>query len=202
MKTSESIADLAAALSIAQGEMTGAVKGSENPFFKSKYADLSSVIAAIKEPFSKNGLSYLQFPITTTNSIGEKFVGTVTRIMHSSGEWIESEYFLPLLKNDPQSVGSAITYARRYSLQAAAGIPAEDDDGEKAMDRNPKKQRMISEKQVAQIHDLLEQTESNLEHFLKVFKKDSVDNFTEADYAKALDLIDQKIERRGPDASK
>ena len=202
MKTSESIAELATALSKAQGEMGGAVKGSENPFFKSKYADLSSVISAIKEPFAKNGLSYIQFPITTTNSIGEKFVGTVTRLMHSSGEWIESEYFLPLLKNDPQSVGSAITYARRYSLQAAAGIPSGDDDGEKAMDRNHKKVRMISEKQVAQIHDLLKQTESNLEQFLKLFGKDSVDKFTEADYAKALDLIDQKVERRSPDASK
>lgn len=202
MKTSESIAELATALCIAQGEMGGAVKGSDNPFFKSKYADLSAVIAAIKEPFAKNGLSYIQFPITTTNSIGEKFVGVSTRIMHSSGEWIESEYYMPLLKNDPQSFSSLVTYSRRYSLQAAAGIPSEDDDGEKAMDRNPKKQRMISEKQASQINDLLEQTESNLEQFLKLFGKDSVDKFTEADYAKALDLIDQKIERRGPDASK
>jgi hypothetical protein len=204
MKTSDSIFELATALSKAQGEMGGAVKGSDNPFFKSKYADLSSVIAAIKEPFSSNDLSYIQFPITTTNSIGEKFVGVVTRIMHGTGEWIESEYYLPLLKNDPQSVGSAITYARRYSLQAAAGIPAEDDDAEKAMDRSPKKQRMISDKQVVQIYELIALTESNLKQFLKLFGKDSIEKFTEEEYAKAVDLINQKLEKlkEGENASK
>tara|TARA_Y100000004_G_C8937832_1_gene422873 strand:+ start:562 stop:1185 length:624 start_codon:yes stop_codon:yes gene_type:complete len=133
MKSSESVKDLAEALCKAQSEMGGAVKDSSNPFFKSSYADLTSVIKAIKEPFSKNHLSYTQFPIN--NELG---VGVVTRIMHKSGQWMEQEYVLPLVKRDPQAAGSAITYARRYALQSIAGIPTADDDAEAAMLRGEK----------------------------------------------------------------
>ena len=118
MKQSESINNLAAALVKAQAEMGGAVKDSSNPFFKSKYADLTSVVRAVKEPFAKHGLAYTQFPICS-----EGAVGVVTRLIHESGEWLEAEYTLPMVKADPQAAGSAITYARRYALQAMAGIP-------------------------------------------------------------------------------
>ena len=134
MNKSESISNLAKALCKAQNEMGGAVKDATNPFFKSKYADLGSVIKAIKEPFYNNGLSYSQFPVT---SAGGQGIGVTTILMHSSGEWLESEFFLPLAKLDPQAGGAAITYARRYSLMAAAGIPAEDCDAEIAMYRQP-----------------------------------------------------------------
>ncbi len=133
MKSSETIKDLAEALCKAQAEMGGAVKDSANPFFKSSYADLTSVIKAIKQPFSNNGLSYTQFPIS-----GEKAVGVATRLMHTSGQWIEEECLLPIVKQDPQASGSAITYARRYALQSIAGIPTADDDAESAMLRNNK----------------------------------------------------------------
>ena len=135
MKSSETIKDLAVALCEAQAEMGGAVKDSANPFFKSSYADLTSVIKAIKQPFSNNGLSYTQFPIHS-----EGGVGVATRLMHSTGQWIESEYVLPIVKKDPQAAGSAITYARRYALQSIAGIPTADDDAESAMLRNKKEQ--------------------------------------------------------------
>ena len=128
MKQSESIAKLAAALVKAQAEMGGAVKDSSNPFFKSKYADLTSVVRAVKEPFAKHGLAYTQLPIREDSA-----VGVVTRLIHESGEWLEAEYTLPMVKNDPQAAGSAITYARRYALQALAGIPTADDDAESAM---------------------------------------------------------------------
>jgi len=130
MKQSESINNLAAALVKAQAEMGGAVKDSANPFFKSKYADLTSVVRAVKEPFAKHGLAYTQFPICS-----EGAVGVVTRLIHESGEWLEAEYTLPMVKADPQAAGSAITYARRYALQAMAGIPTADDDAESAMIR-------------------------------------------------------------------
>jgi hypothetical protein len=130
MRQSESITSLAAALVKAQAEMGGAVKDSSNPFFKSKYADLTSVVRAIKEPFAKHGLAYTQFPIRDDNG-----VGVVTRLIHESGEWLEGEYILPMVKLDPQAAGSAITYARRYALQAMAGIPTADDDAESAMIR-------------------------------------------------------------------
>lgn len=131
MKTSETIDELAKALVKAQSQMGGAVADSNNPFFKSKYADLGSVVKAIKEPFCENGLSYVQFPCTS-----ERGVGVTTRLIHVSGQWLEQEYTLPLTKQDPQAAGSAITYARRYALQAIAGIPTADDDGEAAMQRN------------------------------------------------------------------
>lgn len=133
MNKSESIAELAKALCKAQSEMGGAVKDAKNPFFKSSYADLTSVIKAIKEPFNNNGLSYMQFPVTSSGGNG---VGVKTVLMHTSGQFIESEFYLPLVKADPQAGGSAITYARRYALQALAGIPTADDDAEAAMFRN------------------------------------------------------------------
>jgi len=132
MKQSESITDLASALCLAQAEMGGAVKDSNNPFFKSSYADLTSVIKVMKEPFARHGLSFVQLPVT---SEGGRGVGVATMLMHNSGQWIQSEYLLPLDKVTAQGAGSAITYARRYALQAMAGIPAVDDDAEIAMVR-------------------------------------------------------------------
>lgn len=131
MNKSDSIKNLAAALNKAQEAMGGAAKDANNPFFKSKYADLGSVIRAIKQPFADNGLSYTQFPVSEENNCG---VDTI--LMHSSGEWIESRLLLPMVKADPQKAGSAITYARRYALQAIAGIPSEDDDGNAASQGN------------------------------------------------------------------
>ncbi len=128
MKTSESIKELANALCKAQALMTGAKKASNNPFFKSKYSDLSSVMEAISIPFAENGLCFVQGAELDENKIAVK-----TRIMHSSGEWIESTTQLPPTKNDAQGYGSAITYAKRYGLQALAGVPSIDDDGNEAV---------------------------------------------------------------------
>ncbi len=139
MNKSESITKLAAALSKAQAELGGAKKTQANSFFKSKYANLEEVINCVKEPFANNGLSFVQFPIS-----GEGTAGVETIIMHESGEYIANEFLLKCAKTDPQGMGSAITYARRYGLQSAVGIPSEDDDGN-AASRNPpmKKERAI-----------------------------------------------------------
>lgn len=123
MKTSESIADIATALHKAQGNMMGAVKSSKNPFFRSTYSDLSSVIQAVSSPFFDNGLSFSQGA-----EYQDGMLAIVTRIMHTSGEWIEATTILPAIKNDPQAYGSAISYGRRYGLQALAGVPSVDDD--------------------------------------------------------------------------
>ena len=133
MKQSESITDLATALCLAQAEMGGAIKDSNNPFFKSSYADLTSVIKVIKEPFAKYGLSFVQLPVTSAGGNG---IGVSTMLMHKSGQWLQSEYLLPMDKVTPQGAGSAITYARRYALQSLVGIPSVDDDSELAMYRN------------------------------------------------------------------
>jgi len=130
MNKSESIAELAKALAKAQGSMGGASKAASNPFFKSKYADLAEVVRALKDEFAENGLSYAQFPLDEGDRIGVETV-----LMHESGEWMSSKFTVQLTKNDAQGAGAAITYCRRYALQAIAGIPAEDDDGNAAVQR-------------------------------------------------------------------
>ena len=129
MKTSEQINEIATALSKAQAEMTGAKKSSKNPFFKSSYSDLAAVCEAISGPFANHGLSYIQSP-----EFSEQYIQVITRIMHSSGQWIEGVVSLPPTKNDAQGYGSAITYGRRYGLQAMAGVPSVDDDGQAAVE--------------------------------------------------------------------
>ena len=134
MKSSESIANLASAFVKAQAEMSGAKKSAKNPFFKSSYANLEEIIYCVREPFATHGLGFIQFPIA-----GEGSAGVETIILHESGEWISGDFLLDCVKSDPQGMGSAITYARRYGLQSAAGIPSEDDDGEGAMKRMTEK---------------------------------------------------------------
>ena len=127
MKHSETINAIAPALVKAQAAMGSAKKSAENPFFSKKYADLGEIISCVKEPFADNGLSFIQFPIAS-----EDRAGVETILLHESGEWISNEFTMKCAKNDPQGSGSAFTYARRYGLQAAAGIPTEDDDGNDA----------------------------------------------------------------------
>jgi len=135
MNKSESIKELASALALAQGEIENASKSAANPFFKSKYADLAEVINTLKPVFAKHGLSYTQMPC----GMDEHGKVTVeTMLMHKSGEWLLSAITLPLGKTDAQSVGSAITYARRYALAAVCGIAQEDDDGNAASQPAPK----------------------------------------------------------------
>jgi len=128
MIKSESIAKLADALSKAQKEMKNAIKDSSNPFFKSNYADLASVREACQGPLSDHGLAVIQLP--ETDSEGKPCVTSV--LLHSSGEWIAGTLTMNPVKADPQGIGSAITYARRYQLAAITGIATEDDDGNAA----------------------------------------------------------------------
>ena len=191
MKSSESIKNLAYALYQAQAKMGGAVKDSKNPFFKSDYADLTSVIKAIKEPFADHGLSYTQFP---TNEEGR--IGVVTMLMHESGEYLEHSYTLPTTKADPQSAGSAITYARRYALQSIAGIPTADDDAESAMIRNNQsKTAVVSPEQAEEIKSLLATHSVDVKAFLKHFKTSSVDEMLAIHYSKAVSALKAKANK-------
>lgn len=140
MNQSDSIANLAAALAKAQGEIEGAVKDKTNPAFRSKYADLGNVLDAIKAVAPAHGLSYVQSPVTSTDgSGGVVYLGVETQLMHSSGEWIRFDpFYLPLTKQDAQGAGSAATYSRRYSISAVFGVAPEDDDGAEAS-RSPQR---------------------------------------------------------------
>jgi len=126
---SEQINELVTALAKAQAEMQNAPYNQTNPAFKSKYADLASIRDATIPSLTKHGLSLFQ--MTKLNGEG---MSLVTRLAHSSGQWIESTYPLPIADR-PHVMGSAITYARRYSWAAICGIAAEaDDDGNEAQE--------------------------------------------------------------------
>jgi len=134
---SESIKELAPALVRAQGEIKAALKDSTNPHFRSKYADLSSVVEAVKAPLLKHGIAFLQGVHDAENGVAVETV-----LLHSSGEWISSTLRIPAGKQDAQGYGSAITYGRRYGLQAMCGVPAEDDDGNAATASAPTTSRI------------------------------------------------------------
>lgn len=141
MERSESLVELTKALSRFQGAMHSVPKGSVNPYFHSKYADLDAVWDACRKPLTENGLALVQ---TTLQDTDKLFLETL--LLHTSGEYLCSRYPLFPMKqtketgwvqsDDPQSIGSAITYARRYAMSAMLGVSAdEDDDAENAQGR-------------------------------------------------------------------
>jgi hypothetical protein len=144
MNKSDNISTLAAALVKAQAKIGAAKKDSENPFFKSKYADFGQILEACKDALLEEGLTIVQL-------VGRDYLNTI--ILHESGEWIEDQMTLSInQQNNPQAVGSAITYARRYALQAALLIPTEDDDAESAM-KPVREDQAIGERQERREND-------------------------------------------------
>jgi hypothetical protein len=135
MQKSESIKNLAAALSAFQGKVTNPPKSADNPFFKSKYTPLDTLVDTAKPILKENGLSYIQ----SCDGDGLN-ISVTTLLMHSSGEWVEiGPLTLKADKQTAQGAGSAITYARRYSLAAALGLASDEDDDGNAASNNDKK---------------------------------------------------------------
>ncbi len=132
MTSSTSLLKIAPALLASQKAIGSAKKDAKNPFFKSTYANLGSVMEACKEHLNDNGITVLQ-PVGTD----EAGVYIETILLHESGEYISDKMRLAVKSNNnPQDLGSAISYGRRYSLQSMVFIPAEDDDGERATNHN------------------------------------------------------------------
>ena len=131
--SSQDIVKLAKSLIEVQKELTPVVKDSTNPFTKSTYASLNSVMEACRDVLLSHGIWLTQLPCAAPVELGPGHIGLETRLIHAeSGQWISGTAVIPLPKNDPQGMGSAMTYARRYSLCAMLGIITEDDDGEAA----------------------------------------------------------------------
>jgi len=148
---SEQINELAAALAKAQSEMSNAPLNKVNPHFKSKYADLASIRDAVIPALSKHNLSLIQYTIQT-----EFGLVLCTRLAHSSGQWIEGEYPLPVVLDKPQAMGSALTYAKRYGMATMVGISAdEDDDANAAQGAAKKAEPSPAEKKAKEIADAL-----------------------------------------------
>ena len=123
MKTSETFKEIAPALVKAIGEIPNPPKNAVNPHFKNRYADLASIIETVKPILLKNGLTVIQGSEADGNIVTVR-----TRILHVSGEWIETSLTMAAAGSDPQKIGSAITYARRYSISSILNIAADDDD--------------------------------------------------------------------------
>lgn len=136
MSMSPTISKIAEALAKAQLQMGPAVKDRKNPHFQNTYATLASCFEALA-PLHANGIAVTQIPLDG----GERGVRVATVLMHSSGEWIRGDLWMPVSKQDAQGFGSALTYARRYGLQAVTGLAADDDDGNQASPPPPRRQQ-------------------------------------------------------------
>lgn len=133
MNQSQDITELSRAMLQVQQGIRPAMKDATNPFTRSNYATLNSVMESCRDALLSQGILFTQLPCPAPVELGAGHIGLETRLIHAeSGQWISSMAVIPLPKNDPQGMGSAITYARRYSLCAMLGIVTEDDDGEGA----------------------------------------------------------------------
>jgi hypothetical protein len=151
MEKSENIIEISKALLSAQKKIIGAIKNAENPFLKSEYADLKSVIEAVKPSLNEYGIVFMQ----AVNMDGAIPI-IETMLLHESGQFISSKTPVYCTKpNDPQAFGSGITYSKRYALQALLGLPTEDDDGN-AASKEPKQRVEITDAQQVYIDQLSE----------------------------------------------
>ena len=147
LQMSENINELAKALAAAQGELESVKRDKKNDHFNYKYADLAACLEVCREPLSKNGLAVIQVP--GRYDTATKKINVATMLCHSSGQYIRGELDIIVTKPDAQGIGSAITYARRYSLCAMVGIAQDDDDANASCGIEPKQQQQPKQQQPA-----------------------------------------------------
>lgn len=174
--------ELATALAKAQAAMKPAKRSVENSFFKTSYADLADVWAACQEPLTSNGLS-----VSQTTDFDENGIWIRTVLMHTSGESLEGRFPVRPLKPDPQALGSATSYARRYALAAMVGVVTEDDDGNEGskkieaasnghhVDDRPANSTQSRKMESEAVRKAREWTNGQLSVLLKMTKQDSLD---------------------------
>ena len=201
MKTSEAIGEISAAFVKAQMGCESAKKSNDNNAFRnngkaSKYAGLPEVVEACLPACHANGIGVLQV-------LGETIdgkMGITTRLLHTSGQWLEGYGSIPLPKQDPQGYGSASTYARRYHLAAMLGIIQEDDDGnaaEAAPKANPAP--MIDQTQRGIITDLAKAADVNILTILESYSVKNLDALTEAQAAQIIKRLNSRIDQKNID---
>ena len=142
--------NLLEALAKMQGALDNATKSSDNPYFKSKYADLATCLQTAKKPMADNGLS-----ISQHCTFDGQFVQCVTILGHSSGQMMISTLMIPVTKEDAQGIGSSITYARRYALSSIIGLTQKDDDGEGSVGRTEEDAKTKWEKTAKKSQEIL-----------------------------------------------
>jgi hypothetical protein len=192
-------ASLHTAMAAAFGEIEAATKSANNPHFKTKYADIGAVIDAIKPALIRHGLFFTQHPQPS-----EDGVTVETVLHHASGESLSlGSLYLPANKRDAQGFGSALTYARRYALQTAFGVPTEDDDGNAAVKAaagysqggaiSQQQPNTISDEQIVRLQSLIQATSSNVQAFCQRLKVDALNRLPAERFADALELLETKL---------
>ena len=177
-----------------QAAIKPAIKDANNPAFRSKYADLGAVWEAVKQPLQDSGFSVIQSP-----DFDDKDMWLKTTILHISGEKIEGRYPVRPSKQDPQGYGSALTYARRYSISAMLGVIADDDDDGNAASgvsggkpiATPSNGKVKPE-QVATMRDLITRFNVDIEAFCSHFKIEALPDMPVAKYATAIEMLNMK----------
>ncbi len=210
MNQSPQLDQLFTALAKAQGEMSAAAKDCSNPFFKSRYADLSSVWTACREPLSKNGLSVLQ--IVQSSEVGDVLH---TTLGHSSGQYMTSTMPIRIKTegkgaNELQALGAAITYLRRFALSAIVGVAPDDDNDAngvneyKAQPKTPPSivpVPLIDREQLSSIRCLLSQCEkeyvAKVMDWLKTYKIDSIEKMPVTFYDKVKIRVETHLKDDG-----
>jgi hypothetical protein len=190
MKHSDAINELAAALAKAQGAMGNAPFNKVNPHFKSKYADLASVRDTVTPHLSANGLSLVQVTVPENGSLL-----VVTSLIHSSGQWLSSEYPILCDVTKPQAMASSLSYARRYSISCICGIASEeDDDANEANDAGKTLAvKLIDETQFRYLQDLIEKAEADEPKLLAYLKAKNLESMTQAQFKEAEAALRKKL---------
>ena len=185
MNLEKATPELFTALAKAQSEVENAVKGSTNPHFKSKYADLAEVLNTVRPVFAANGLSIIQIP-----SFDGAMASVTTCLAHAKGGTITGVSSCVPAKTDAQGIGAATTYLRRYSLASVCGVAQEDDDGQSAA--HTKTRIAISPLQVASLQVRLELLQVDEEAFCKFLGVEKMEEITIDKMAVATKSLDAK----------
>lgn len=190
-------ASLASAMAAAFAEIEGATKSANNPHFKSKYADITAVIEAIKPALIKHDLYFTQHPEPS-----DRGVTIETWLHHAGGDSLSlGKLYVPANKQDAQGFGSALTYARRYALVTAFGVPTEDDDGNAAAkSQQSAPPAVISDNQWAILTQLIETTGTDARKFCDAYKIESVKALPADAFKRAEAQLKKKLEAMAQDA--
>jgi len=193
MNLEHTTAGLQKALSKAQSEVENATKGSVNPHFKNRYADLAEVLNTVRPVFAANGLSIIQ-----STAYDGSLVSVTTTILHSEGGHINSTASCVPAKADAQGIGASTTYLRRYALAAMCGIAQEDDDGQAASHNKPA--APATKEDISSLKERMEGLGVDEEAFLKYLAVKSLSELTKPVLVKAnasLDAKAKKIQKGG-----
>ena len=185
---------ICAAYVAAFAELEAATKTASNPHFKSKYADLPTVIDAIKPHLSKHGLAFMQMPKPSDGGISIE-----TILIHTSGDKLSmGVLFVPANRQDAHGYGSALTYARRYALQTCFGLPTEDDDGNAAVQaQRPAPAKPITQEQFAVLQDLIDRTGTDATVMAAHYKVSAIAMLPSTAFETAKSALERKLQNAG-----